>query len=170
MSRTRTAFRTLVLVLFAALLLGSVGCEAIARKASEKVVENATGTKIDQDGDQVTIKGEDGREVTASSSDEGIEMPKDFPEDVPVYEGKITASLKANEGSTLGIETADSVADVYDWYVGKVKDEGWKSTGEFKTEDGGMIAAEKDGRQLSVTISADSDEKTAIIITVADKN
>lgn len=152
--------RTLLLIALLAAVIGTTGCARIAERAAEKVVENQTGLDIDQKGDSVTIKGKDG-EVTASSSGE---LPEGFPKDVvPVYDGKITASLKASEGYTIGIDSTDDVATVWEWYVNEFKD-GWEVKSEVKVEEGGLISAEKGDWEVQVTVGAasGSDAKSTI--------
>lgn len=155
--------RITLLLLIAVLAVAVVGCQSIAEQATEAAVEQATGVKIDKSGDEVTIQGEDGSEVTASS---GGELPDGFPADVPVYEGNIIASVKAPEGYSVTIEAASDVATVFDWYKTELDSQGWEIKSEVKVQDGGALSAEKGTQQLQVTFGADSGDATKSTISL----
>ncbi len=155
-------------LLLAGLAVAVVGCQSIAEQATEAAVEQATGVKIDKSGDEVTIQGEDGTEMTASSAGD---LPEGFPTDVPVYEGDIIASVKAAEGYSVTIEAASDVSTVFDWYKTELDAQGWKIMSEVKVQDGGALSAEKGNQQLQVTFGADSGDanKTTISLITSTK-
>lgn len=161
----RIAFVALLVLTSVALVLGT-GCAQVAEKAAESAVERAvegqTGVDIEKDGESVTITGENGEQITTSSDGE---LPDGFPDVVPVYEGKITGSMKAEQGYTVVIATRDDVSKVWDWYVANFKD-GWSNNTEVKVEQGGMLSAEKSGWTVQVTVGEDSAEAGASIITI----
>jgi len=154
--------RFVALFLILGLMLSLVGCQSIAENATEAAIEDATGVKVDQDDDSVTITGEDGSSITAS---ENGELPEGFPEDAPVYDGSITTSLVTEENYTIGIETDDEWATVWDWYVAELESEGWTKTTELKLEDSGMLSGEKDDRLIQITIGPASGDTAATLIT-----
>ncbi len=165
----RTLRVVLVLVLVAA-MLGAGGCGVIAKKA----VEGATGVKVDDNGDSVTIKGSDGSESTISTG-EG-KLADDFPDSVPVYDGTITDSTVFSSNGvsqwTASVTTPDSVDDVKAFYEQRLEAEGWKTT--FNMDSGSQgsrtvaYSAELDDLTLTVTID-DSDGDTALGILVGTK-
>jgi len=164
----RTCLRVLA-VLCVLVLAGSiVGCQSIAEKATEKAIEKSTGVEIDKSGDEVTIKGEDGTEVTASSDGE---LPEGFPSDVPVYEGKIVTSVKADKGWSVALEASDDVNTIFDWYKSELEKDGWKIVSEMKVTDGAAVVAEKGDQNLQVTIGASGsdDGKTSVSLLVSTK-
>lgn len=151
----------LVLLVFAALAL--VGCQSIGDKVAEKAVESATGLKVDQEGDSVTITGEDGSQLTAG----GSELPEGFPDDVAIYgDSPLASSLKSEESYTVSFETADEWTEVWQWYLDDAKAQGWEIKNELKMEDGGMITGLKDTRQLQVSIGASSTEGMKTFVTL----
>jgi len=154
--------RFVALLLTLGLMFSLVGCQSIAEKATETAIEDATGVKVDQDGDSVTITGEDGSSITAS---EGGELPEGFPEDAPVYDGVITTSLVSEENFTIGVETDDEWTTVWDWYVSELESEGWTKTTELKLEDSGMLSGEKGDRLIQLTIGPASSDDAATLIT-----
>ncbi len=163
---------TRLLVVAVALLsaLALVGCQSIADKAAEKAaeiaIEQTTGAEIDQEDGSVTIKGEDGTEITAS---EGGELPDGFPTDVPVFEGPVISSVKSGNSFMVVIETDKSVDEVNDWYKDQLKDSTWKIIFETKSEDGAAIGGERDDANLQVTITSDGEAKTNISLMFSPK-
>jgi hypothetical protein len=157
MRRLRIAIAILVLM---ALALSVTGCGALIKSAAEQ----ATGVKVDQSGDGVTVTGPDGQTVTTGES---AELPDGFPTDVPLYEGKIVSSVKTGNGFLVSLETPDEAKAIYDWYQTEVEAEGWTKTTEMSTPEGGLIAAEKAGSTLAVNVGySASDKKSTIILTV----
>jgi hypothetical protein len=157
MRRLRIAIAILVLL---ALALGATGCGAIIKGVAEK----ATGVKVDESGDNMTVTGADGQSVTVG---EGAELPDGFPTDVPLYEGKIVTSVKTDTGFMVSLETPDEATTIYDWYQTEIEAEGWTKKTEMSTPEGGLIAAEKGTSTLGVNIGySASDKKSTIILTV----
>ncbi len=158
-----------VALLFATVALG--GCSVIAKKA----VEGATGVKVDENGDSVTVKGTDGSESTISSG-EG-KLAEDFPDSVPVYDGDIVDSTVIHTGDvsqwTASISTGDAVDDVKSFYAERLAAEGWKITLDMDAGTGAdrtvAYTAELDDLALTVTIAA-PDSKTEIAILVGTKS
>jgi hypothetical protein len=145
-SRTFKVLSVAVAVL-AVFALG--GCQMAAEKATEKAIEGATGVKVDKSGDEVTIEGKDGTKVTTSESGEA---PAGFPSDVPIYPGKITASVVANNNYTIGIETSDDVAKVLGFYSAAADKDGWSKVADTKVPDGGVVSAKKGERIWQVAV------------------
>jgi len=161
--RSALAIVTMLVVAFSV-----VGCQQVAEKATEAAIEKSTGVEVDQEGDEVTIKGEDGTEITASSDGQ---LPDGFPTDIPVYEGQITSSLKADKGWSVTIEAADDVETVFTWYKQELEASGWKIVSEMKVTDGGVLVAEKGDQSVQVTLGTSSSDaaKTSIALFVSTK-
>lgn len=156
--------RVILVLCIAVLALSVTGCQTIADKAAEEVIEQSTGVEVDKSGEDVTIKGEDGTEITAST---GGELPEGFPEDVPVYEGEIVNTIKADKGYSVIVATTDDVQTITDWYKAELEKEGWEIKTEMTVEGGGVFTAEKGTSQLQVTIGADtSGDKTSVSLYV----
>ncbi len=149
------------------------GCGKAAEKASEKAteqaIENATGGKaqVDLSKNEVTVKTDEGTTKIGGSN----EWPSRIPSDVPKFmAGKITAiseSTPAGGGYQVmvGIEAA-SIADI-EKYKSQLESSGWKITATTKTDDGYMVASEKDKRTVieSFTGKTDSDFSGGIYYT-----
>lgn len=154
------------LLALALVALSGCACDMIAKKATE----DATGVKVDEKGNKVTVTGEDGNEVTASS-DQG-KLPDGLPDDVPAYEGTIksSATMEGSEGAnySFSVETKDDATTVVDWYKDKLAEKGWKITSTVKSGDTAMIGAEHgDTSKLLINVGKD-DSSGMTIVTVVD--
>lgn len=95
--------KVLILSFAAILVLSLTGCgikkkieNKIGEAIGEKVVEGITNSNVDLDGDKITIKGEDGTEVTMG----GTEWPEnDLLKDVP----------KFDKGTINGVTESDAL-------------------------------------------------------------
>lgn len=119
-----------ILLLAAMLILSLSGCRIkqrienkIGEKISEKVLEGATDGKVNVDGDKVTIKGEDGTEVTLG----GTEWPK----------GKLAKDLpEFGKGTIISVTESDEIVMVLIEGVEKKDFEGyWEEIKEDYTEE-----------------------------------
>lgn len=147
----------LVLVLVAGLVavLGLTGCE----KAAEEAVEDAAGVDVDNDDGSVTIEGDDGASITMDT--EAAELPEGYPDDAPVYDGKLEAAWEATQDDStsysLSMTTKDGVEEVVDWYKDALQDEGWTITQTYADSSNGMLNAEKGGWTFYAAVGAGGD-------------
>jgi len=113
---------TLCLILFCIFTLA--GCkspsEAAAEKFTEKIIEEATGSKVDVDGDKVTIKTEDGAEVSLGGNEWPVDM---LGKDIPKLDGKVT--YVANSDVMCMIIVEGVKASEFEDYLKKVKSAGY---------------------------------------------
>jgi hypothetical protein len=142
--------------------------EKASEKLAEKAIENASGGKADVNinDKNVNVQTKDGN----MNIGENVSLPADFPEDVYVFEGKISAAITSNEnkGYTVSIETDKSVADVKAAYEKKIADDGWEKTGTMDFGNSVSLSGKKDKRTISVMIS-NSDNKTNIVLGVYEE-
>jgi len=116
----------LIWVLLFVSILTLVGCgtkEKLEKKTSEalaeKVIGDAINGKIDIDGDKVTIKGEDGQEVTFGST----EWPStDLVKNIPKFEdGTIASVMDLKDSVWINIEQVKK--ENFEKYLNKIKNE-----------------------------------------------
>lgn len=104
------------------MILSSSGCGAkqkLEEKIAEKIVETAVGGNIDIDGDEVTIKGENGEEVSFGSTEwPTSEIAKKIPE---FKKGELTNVISSENGVMLVAEKVEE-QDFNDYYKNIVKD------------------------------------------------
>lgn len=167
-------------ILLAALIvigsLGSVsmltGCQSAAEKATEALVEGATGVDVEENGEKVTIEGEDGSSVEIQSG--SAELPEDFPSDAPVYDADIDSAGKiASDGTTSWTvmqTTGDEFDDVLAFFSDEFAAGGWVENSNTQTESDGtkiaFVGATKGTLQLALTVQQESGQDTSIGLTV----
>jgi hypothetical protein len=155
MDAHRTGRVALMLVLTFALAVALGGCQ----RAAERVVEEATGVRIDEDGDSVTITGPEGEQAEFGAS---ASLPEGWPEDHPVYEPadiESSMSFSGDDGAqyTVYMTTSDAFADVLAWYKQAAVDAGWTIESEGSLEmDGtnsGYFYLNKGNANSSVSVT-----------------
>jgi hypothetical protein len=156
-----------VLALLVLLVSSLTGCSF----AAQKIAETATGVKVDQSGNSVTVTGKNG---TASVTSKEGRLPDGLPGDVPAYAGTIksSATLATDQGTnyTFQVDTPDSIATVQSWYKDKLASNGWTVTGTVTGgTDSAMVSAKKgDKSNLVVTIGKNSTSGQTEIAVIAD--
>ena len=145
--------------------------EKLAEKALEEAIEASGGEKVDVDvaEDSLSIKVEDeGVELVMG---EQVDVPDDFPKDVPIYPGaKVfgAISLKEDQQFTVQAKTSDSPDKVVDYYQKELAGNGWIEEMTMSQPELKMLTYSKDGRTVSAMV-AKEDEGTVITLTVGKR-
>jgi hypothetical protein len=165
--------RVLLALAVVAALLAATGCGALIQQGAKTAVESATGVKVDESGNSVTVTGQDGSSMTSSADGK---IPEGFPADMPLYTpGTIKAGIVSNSDSGKGfmvsIETPDAWADVFAWYETQLKDKGWTIESTVKMDAGGLLTGGKGSQVFNISVAKDSGDEgvTGVSITVAPK-
>jgi len=120
---------------------------------------------------EITIPG-DGGDVKITA---GGELPSDFPDDFPIYEGaKLTGTMTGEQEGQTGYfatwETDASTQEVTDFYKEALDKDPWKTSGVVTTGEGAMITftrADNEDFGGLVTVSS-SDDKTMFVVFVGE--
>ncbi len=152
--------RFLVLFLTALLIFSLAGCgikQKMEEKAAEQFLESIGGGNVDIEGDSVTIKGEDGSEVTMGST----EWPtSDLSKAIPVFSaGKIEGVLDSEEYLMITIQEVKK-AD-FQSYMETVKND--FSENGYSIDSDGVLSYGGSNGQVEVTLSYTEEDQTAII-------
>jgi hypothetical protein len=124
---------------------------------------NDEKTTIDTDEGTVTVDRDD-ETVTFSAGDEkvevkagkNVELPKDFPADVPVYPGAtILTSMTTPDGVMVSTQSTADATKVVDFYKQKLTGDGWTVEGEMNMGPQRIISFAKGDRQVTVTAASD---------------
>jgi hypothetical protein len=162
--------RVVLALAVVAALLAVTGCGALVEQAVKGGVENATGVKVDQGGNSVTVTGQDGSSMTSSSDGK---LPEGFPSDMPLYTpGKIVTSAVSTENSAksfvVTIDSPDAVADIFAWYKAQLPEKGWTVQNTTESDTGALFMGEKGAQAFTVMVATSSAEgATTISISVA---
>lgn len=154
-------------VLALVLVFPLAGCQKVAEKAAQKAVESATGVKVDQNGDKVTIEGDNGESVEIQGGSSS-KLPDNLPSDFPVYDATLisASSVTGSEGTSffLSFETDKPVSDVHDWYKTQLPDKGWTVENDMTNtadgQDSALVSAKKGDLGCQVTVIGESGKTT----------
>ena len=148
---THPAIRLSLAVAVAALLVAP-GCKKAQDAAVETAIERATGAKVDvdKDGNEMTIKTEQGEIKVATAEDGGtVAMPADFPKDVYLPADKKLASAMDMAGmQMLNMTTPQELAGVSADIEKSMQGQGWKREMAMQAGDGSTLMYSKDNRQV----------------------
>lgn len=164
--------KLVVISLSAVIALMFTACidsEKVAEKATEKIIEKASGEKIDletsKDGktSKVVIKDKDGEEVSFSGGDD--EIPEDFPKEIYVPKGTVESSgtISSGEGSmiTVNIICEKSFKEIKEKLNEEMKNSGWKAQQTMEVDESAMLNYTKGNDTATITINKEGD-KTSV--------
>lgn len=118
----------------------------------ETAIESATGAKVDvdKDGNEVTIKTEQGDLRIATAEDGGsVAMPANFPKDVFLPADNTLASAMDMGGmQMLNMTTPQELAAVSADIEKSMQDQGWKREMAMQAGGGNTLMYSKDKRQV----------------------
>jgi len=123
----------LLLIPTAAIALMGAGCSPSAQTNS-----SSSASVEDEDADKV---------------EEVVELPADFPADLPMYPGATLtyASMSTTYGASASFDSNDSMDTVYAWYEAALTADGWTKTAGGKDTS---ISAVFEKDNASITFSA----------------
>lgn len=130
--------------------LTGCGTDTLSEKAAEKAAEKATGGKvdIDNDGNDVTVKTDEGEFSTSSK------LPENFPKEVPLIEGTIQQAASVNQAAGSGfsvmIKPKDSSGDLAAEIRSQMTGAGFRSTADANA--GGYQAINFEGPKWNVAV------------------
>ncbi|PIY96333.1 MAG: hypothetical protein COY66_04270 [Candidatus Kerfeldbacteria bacterium CG_4_10_14_0_8_um_filter_42_10] len=149
---------------------GKKAAEKTAEEATERALESSTGGQADVDisDNTVTVNTNAGSYQVGGN----VDLPSDFPDDVYVVDGTITAAITSveNKGYTVSIETTQSVNDLKTLYEQKLADEGWTVNLTMTYEGGASVGGEKGNRIVSIGINPSEEGKTTVVVTTSETN
>lgn len=155
----RLAAAALAVALAASMpLLGACG------GAAEQAAEQALGGDVNIEDDSLTFTDDEGNEVAVG---EGIELPGNWPDNVPAFEGGTLGVASVNtDGTASAMWTTDSsAADVAAAYGAELEGAGYAQTSTSNLGDLSIADYAGNGRTINVSAIA-ADGTTTLIVTV----
>ena len=160
---------TKYIVCLSFLILILAGCGGSTQeKAVEKQIERATGSDADVDisGDNMKISGQTKEGAFSLSSGEEVDIPKDFPEDVPIYTpSSVSMAMNTPEGHSLTLRSSDDSKKILDSYKREMIAKGWSEQASINMGDQSMLTYKKGDRAANITVGQ-SDGETQIMLIV----
>ncbi|WP_126456864.1 hypothetical protein [Sulfuriflexus mobilis] len=147
------------------------GCGQDAEeKAMEEMIEKSTGgdTDVDITKNQVTIKGElEGSQYTLMGG-EDVKLPKEFPDDIPIYPAaKVISSMQMPEGFSVVMTSGDDIDKVIATLEQEMTANGWTVTQTMSMGTHSTLLYVKKERSANVAIGTMGSE-TQISISVVN--
>jgi hypothetical protein len=151
------------------LLLNGCG-NSVEEKAVEKKIEKETGAKAEVDlSDQgMKMTGTSEGEKFSVTTGEATEIPKDFPEDVPLYQpASAVSAVVVAGGYSVTLTTPDAVDKVAANYKAQMTAQGWAEQATMNM--GGqtvLVYGKEEGRVVNIAVMP-VEGATTITVTVA---
>ena len=131
------------------LIVGSLSaCGQAAETLAEQAIEQGTGADVNIEEDGVTVETSEG---AMSFGTDGVELPADWPKELPVFDGKLVSVITAEGSVTAGWETDSPAADAAAAYQKAFESAGYKVTSSMAEMGGSGFSAEGNGFSVVVT-------------------
>lgn len=153
----------------ALLLAFSAACGGDANQTADERAEqmedyaarHGVDVDVEGDGDDQQIIVNQGVPGTTARAGKNLDLPEDFPDDVPTYPGwSIHSTAAMGPGTTLGAMVPDDVETVASFYREQLANEGWTEQGGNELPTMRILRFSKGNRVLGVTIAEGEDEST----------
>ena len=157
-------------------IIGLTGCgigEKLAEQAAEKAVEKATGIKVDNKGETVTVTNKDGEKLTLSGQDG--KLPEGFP--LPLMKGAAVGSatkMSTNDKVAYSVEITYTIPhkEVGDFYEQALKDLGIKVERTDVTSDDDvtiMLVGSSDKHEAWIMVNGQGEKGGSVTVMWGDK-
>ncbi len=157
-------------IAFALLVPGVAGCGQATEQAVEQIAEEAlssAGAEVDIEEGKVTVTGPSGEAVSVG---EGVDLPDNWPADVPVPDGTLMGvSVDQANGTAwamwqLPAGTPEPVAA----YKSALESGGFTVTSETSTSGMTVLTAEGNAQQVEV-VGGDVDGELSLTVSVSSQ-
>ncbi len=170
----KKAFYLGLIITIAFVLSGCALTDKLTQKAGEKIgekiVEEATNSEVDVEEGTITMNTNEG----TMQWGENVDLPENFPEDIPVYKDAQALSASSSETDNsyyVTLLSTDGFNAIEEYYKSELENEGWTIDNEstYAGESGKSTTyiASKDNRDLTVglyeSISGDEQDVTIAI-------
>ncbi len=163
-----TPVRMAILVLAASLIATLPACRKAQDAAVEAAIEHASGQQVDVDqaGDTMTVKTEQGELKVATATDGGsIALPDGFPTDVHLpVQHKINSAMDMAGMKMVNLSTPVALAEVSADIEKSMSAQGWKREMAMQAGEGNTLVYSKDKRQAVYQMIKADDGGTQLAI------
>jgi hypothetical protein len=154
--------KTSALILLAACLVAVSGCS----KQSSRTMHTSDGKEVTMSGDDkgatMDVKGANGETAHLQASAKGVEIPADFPKDVPIYPKSLLRMASGGGAMRLfGFVLPGTPAEGMAYYEKEFAAQGWQVKPHMAMGNSLMLQGGKGGRTLMLTIGPDGKDTYA---------
>ena len=146
------------------------GCGNSEEKAVEKKIEKETGakTQVDLSDKGMKVTGANEGEKFSVTTGDATQIPKDFPEDVPLYQpAKAVGALEVTGGYSVTLTTSDPVDKVAASCKEQMVSQGWTEQASMNMGGQTVLVYGKEGGRVTNIAVMPVDGETTITVTVA---
>lgn len=162
--------RRLLGLALVATLIALPACQKARDAAVQAAVEKATGAKVDKNGNDVTIKTEQGDLHVAAAADGNVALPAGFPTDIYLPgKHRVTTVMDMAGMQMVNLSSPDAVAMVYADADKAMQSGGWKREMAMQSDDGSTLMFSKDKRQVFYQLAKDDNGGTQLAIRTGNK-
>lgn len=168
MQTKQVVYLGLALIVIGGVALG--GCtKKSAESITESIIEQSTNDDVDVDigTNTVTINTNGG----SFQAGDNVSLPENFPTDIYVIDGDLKSSISTSDTGSFSItlQSDESFDDTKTAYQRELADAGWTVTGTYTYGTSMTLAAEKDDRDVTVSITEADGIVTVSITTTQDQ-
>lgn len=135
----------LVLALSALIVTALPACEKARDAAVNAAIERATGAKVERNGDEITVRTEQGDLRMATAGDSGnLALPTGFPKEIQLPANyKVASVMEMGSAHIVSLNTPESMGNLFNALSSGMDSKGWKRELSAQTEDGGTLGFSK---------------------------
>lgn len=115
----------------------------------------------------LTATNPEGKQIKASIGDE-IEIPEEFPKDVPIFPGSTPMAFlfAPGEGIIVTFKSGEEQQEIFDFYQSKLSDDGWEILEDKEQSSQLSFEAIKEKRKVAVAVTGTKgDSRVSVIVT-----
>jgi len=146
-----------------AIILAAGGCGQSDEEQVEEAIERDSGGEASVSIDEESFSIQTGEGSFRIDQGGGLELPENFPDDVPVMDdASISMSTAADEMVQVMFSVDEPLDEVLEHYKEEMADNDWTSESSVQTPEGSMLSFTKDeNRTAVITVNRDG-EKTQV--------
>lgn len=162
-------------LLLCTLTMTGFGCsptQRVAEETTEATINSQLGGAGSVDIQDGTVQYQDTESGTKAAWGENVEIPDEFPSDLPVYEnGTVVGVTVTTTGAAIGawvsVSTTDTPSQAVSWYADRLTSDGWTQQASYSMQDMEMRTFAKGGASITVSAGSSGTETGETVVTAA---
>ena len=160
--------RCVLALAISALVLTLPACKKAQDAAVNAAIEHATGAKVERNGNEVTVKTDQGELHVASAENGGsVALPASFPKDVQLpAQYKVNTVMETGGAQIVSLNTQDAMGTLFNSLSSGMEGKGWKRELATQTSDGGALSFSKDNHNVAYYLARNENGSTDLNINI----